>query len=61
MKSPWEDVVDPDGSFTVDIDCDYKEVSKRADVRWDPQGDGTYELIIIVSTYCIFVFRLLSW
>ena len=30
-------------------DWDYIQISRFATVRWEPQGDGTFELVLLVS------------
>lgn len=45
----WDETPGSLAPLEVDHDWDYKVVSKLATVRWEPQGDGQYELVILVK------------
>lgn len=48
MRAPWSREASDTGGF--DPDWEYCQVSDVATVRWEDQGDGTYELVVLVRS-----------
>lgn len=48
MKS-WDETPGSLAPLEIRTDFNYMEVSRDRDVKFEPQGDGTYELVVYVS------------
>lgn len=56
MKT-WDETPGSLAPLEIDSEWNYKQVSKFVSVRWEPQGDGKFELIILVGSALCYYFR----
>ena len=48
MKT-WDETPGSLAPLEIDPDWNYKQVSRFISTRWEAQGDGTFELVVLVS------------